>query len=315
MLNNIQKEIEIVGSTGAKYVLTHYDSYRWHCTCLGFQKRGYCKHKRRYFKELVTNHMTAKAEPRKDKYTDEDFLYILKHCSIDQWDSVQSLIKEYKTSSFGRLSWYGNDEKIAEGIQRNPRGIKTAMHKLAKDEERLRRILSKATNIENDKRHQRDLQAQRRARQRKIEERRSKTLEERIESRQAVKNRKKQEVESNYQSPLGTTYWSILYELDSNGDMKYHVKNGKTSGNHPITRTLNWGPLVCFVEEECESKAHEISRQEFGSAKLPIRRQGGMECFGAFDSVQEAVDACYLLGRKTAETLGLTLQDYRKGEV
>ena len=310
MFKDIHNQYKIVGSTGNIYTLTQYDNYHWHCSCPGFEAKGYCKHRRRYFNEGITDHMTAKPEPSKDKYSDEDFLYIFKHCSLEEWRSLKDLSTK---TGYKSLSWRGeNDDKIAEAIQRYPKGIKVAVHKLVKDNERLKSILSKATNIEDIKYEERRLARVREVRVRKILEDRNKTPKERKAAKQVAKNKQKLLKERRYRSGSGTTYWSILHELDSSGDMKYHVKIGRTKGNHPTTRTVNWGPLVCFIEEECEHFAHEMAKKKVGKVTLAIKRQGGNECFGNFDSVQEAQKACYKLGNKVAKKLKLKLQDYKK---
>lgn len=310
MFKDIHNQYKIVGSTGNTYTLTHYDQWHWHCSCPGFEARGYCKHKRRYFNEGITDHASATPEPKKDRYSDEDFLYIFKHCSLKEWRALKDLSTE---TGYKYLSWYGeNDEKIAEAIQRPRRGIKVAVHKLVNDVERFKSILSKATNIEDIKNEERLLVRKQNLRRRKILEERNKTPQERKAAKQVVKNKQKLQKEKSYRSGLGTTYWSILHELDSSGDMKYHVKIGKTKGNHPSTRTMNWGPLVCFIELECEHLAHEMARKKIGKVTLAIKRQGGNECFGAFDSAQEAQKVCYKLGNKVAKKLKLELQDYKK---
>ena len=149
MFKDIHNQYKIVGSTGNTYTLTHYDQWHWHCSCPGFEARGYCKHKRRYFNEGITDHASAAPEPKKDRYSDEDFLYIFKHCSLKEWRALKDLSTE---TGYKYLSWYGeNDEKIAEAIQRPRRGIKVAVHKLVNDVERFKSILSKATNIDDIK--------------------------------------------------------------------------------------------------------------------------------------------------------------------
>ncbi len=311
MFKDIINQYKIVGSTGNMYTLTHYDRWNWHCSCPGFEARGYCKHKRRYFNEGITDHASATPEPKKDRYSDEDFLYIFKHCSLEEWKELKNLTD--RSTRYKHLFWRGeNDKKIAEAIQRYPRGIKVAVHKLVKDDERFKSILSKATNIEAIKDEERRLARAQEVRRRKILEERNKTPQERKAAKQAVKNKQKLQREKSYRSGLGTTYWSILHELDSSGDMKYHVKIGKTKGNHPSTRTVNWGPLICFIEKECEHLAHEMARKKIGKVTLAIKRQGGNECFGAFDSAQEAQEVCYKLGNKVAKKLKLELQDYKK---
>ena len=311
MFKDIHNQYKIVGSTGNMYTLTHYDRWNWHCSCPGFEARGYCKHKRRYFNEGITDHASAAPEPKKDRYSDEDFLYIFKHCSLEEWKELKNLTDI--STGYKHLFWRGeNDKKIAEAIQRYPKGIKVAVHKLVKDDERFKSILSKATNIEAIKDEERRLARAQEVRRRKILEERNKTPQERKAAKQAVKNKQKLQKEKSYRSGLGTTYWSILHELDSNGDMKYHVKIGKTKENHPSTRTVNWGPLICFIEKECEYLAHGMARKKLGKVTLAIKRQGGNECFGTFDSAQEAQKACYKLGNKVAKKLKLKLQDYKK---
>ena len=288
----------INGSNGDTYKIDN-SSGEYVCNCPGFSGRGYCKHVRRYVSEGIVDHQAAELEKGYHKpakgWKEADFKYIFEKCSVDTFNQLKKCTIPFEhPHDHNTFSSVRVDKEVLEPLKRTPYGFICALrhHYYGEDGRTdLKRDLASVYNI-------------------KVAEARRKTLQE----RKAVKRAVNKEINNKYQSPLGTTYWSVLYELDSNGDMKYHVKNGKTAGNHPTSRTLNWGPLICYIEKEWESGSHEISRQEFGKVKLPIRRQGGNECYGAFDSMQEAIDACYTLGKITAKKLKLTLHDYRKEE-
>ena len=319
VLNNVHSQVEVIGSAGDVYTVTHYDIGKWHCTCLGFENYGRCKHIRRYQNERVTDHQTALPENKKGSYTDEEFRYIFKHCSLEDWDSLNNVEERTFLGKTTRKVWLRgkNNDDIAKALQRSSSGITTALHILVKNKERFEKILSESINIENEVRKRKTEGLRKAQRRRRIEEDRQRSPRERKARKQKKKLAYKSQKEKAYKAPErdavgdhGTTYWSVLYELDFYGNMKYHVKNGRTGGNHPTTRTVNWGPLVCWVERNIETQSHAISREQLGQVTLPITRQGGTEFFGAFDTMQEAVEACFKLGRLTAEKYGLTLEDY-----
>ena len=312
MFSNVQSQNEIIGSAGDIYTVTHYGIGKWHCTCLGFENYGRCKHIRRYQNQKITNHQTALPENKKGTYTDEEFRYIFKHCSLEDWNSLNNVEEKTFLGTTTRRVWLRgtNNDDIAKALQRSSSGISTALHKLVKNKERFEKILSESVNLE-EKEREKTLRLE------KVEQDRKRSPKERKALKEKRKRRQKATKEASYKAPdmdavgqRGTTYWSVLYEVDSCGAMKYHVKNGRTGGNHPITRTQNWGPLVCWVERNIETESHTISKEQLGKVTLSIKRQGGNECFGAFDTLQEAIDACLKLGRLTAKMYGLTLKEY-----
>lgn len=323
MFNDVRSQNEVIGSSGDIYTVTHYGIGKWHCTCLGFENYGRCKHIRRYQNEKITNHQTALPENKKGTYTDEEFRYIFKHCSLEDWDNLNNVEEKTFLGKTTRRVWLRgkNNESIAKALQRSSSGISTALHKLVKNKERFEKILSESTNLEDAIRKKNTEELKKAQRLRRIEEDKQRSPRERKARKESKKRKQKSQKEVAYKAPevdavgqYGTTYWSILYELDFYGNMKYHVKNGRTGGNHPTTRTQNWGPLVCWVERNIESQSHAIAREQLGKVLLPIKRQGGNECFGAFDTMQEAIDACFKLGRLTAEKYGLTLKEYYSNE-